>query len=137
LASRPGRRYTAPSPLRAAPAAAQSRTRPDETMKTTLAKLRWLPGFLYRHPVLTFVVMGATFILFGLTSVNLYMLLAANVGLVIEYGTQALADGALEQLADLLGSTVLATLLFLLFMLCERTLVRRLTGEALRGRGPE
>ena len=106
-------------------------------MKTTLAKVRWLPGFLYRHPGLTFVLMGATFILFGLTTVNLYMLLAANVGLVIEYGAQALADGALAQLADLLGSTALAILLFLLFMLCERTLVRRLTGEALRERGPD
>jgi len=106
-------------------------------MKTTLAKARRLPEFLYRHPALTFVLMGAAFILFGLTSVNLYMLIAANVGLVIEYGAQALADGALEQLVDLLGSTVLAILLFLLFMLCERTLVRRLTGEALRGRGPE
>jgi hypothetical protein len=46
----------------------------------------------------------------------------------------AIADGALEQLAQLLGSLVLSLLLYLLFALCDRTLVRRLTEKALRER---
>ena len=96
-----------------------------------------LPEFLFRHPWFTFVLMGAAFLLFGITSVNLYMLLAANIGLFVEYGTMVIADGALRQLAGLLGSGVLCMLFFLLFALCDRTLVRRLTEKPLRERDTE
>ena len=98
---------------------------------------RRLPEFLFRHPWLTFVLMGASFLLFGITSVNLYVLLAANINLVIDYGMMAVADGALQQLAQLLGSLALSLLFYLLFALCDRVLVRRLTEKALRERAAE
>ena len=97
-----------------------------------LANPRRLPDFLFRHPWLTFLLMGASFLLFGVTSVNLYVLLAANINLLLEYGTMAIADGALQQLAELLGSVGLCILFYALFALCDRTLVRRLTEKALR-----
>ena len=100
----------------------------------TRLNLRRTPDLLFRHPWLAFVLMGASFLLLGLTSVNLYMLLAANVGLFLEYGTMVIADGALRQLVGLLGSLVLCLFFFVLFVLCERTLVRRLTERALRER---
>jgi len=103
----------------------------------TRLNLRRMPDFLFRHPWLAFVLMGASFLLLGLTSVNLYMLLAANIGLFLEYGTMVIADGALRQLVGLLGSLVLCLLFFVVFALCERSLVRRLTEKALRGRGAD
>ena len=98
---------------------------------------RRVPDFLFRHPGLTFVLMGASFLLLGLTSVNLYMLLAANVGLFLEHGATVIADGALRQLAGLLGSLVLCLVFFVAFAVCERALVRWLTEKALRGRAAD
>src|SRR5262249_33675750 len=64
---------------------------------------RWI-DFLYGHPALTFVLMVAFFIFFGVTSVNLFVLLKMNIDLFIQYGLIVIADGALEQLFDLLTS---------------------------------
>ena len=86
----------------------------------------WL-DFLYRHSWLTFVLMGAFFLLFGFTSVNLFVLLKLNIELFLEYGLMVIEDGALEQLVDLIGSAYLSVLFFLLFKVCERILVERLT----------
>ena len=98
---------------------------------------RRVSDFLVRHPWLAFVLMGASFLLLGLTSVNLYMVLAANVALFLEHGTKVIADGALRQLAGLLASLVLCLVFFVAFALCERALVRRLTDKALRGRAAD
>jgi len=106
-------------------------------MTRLLLHARRLPDFLYRHPWLTFVLMGAAFILFGFTSVNLFMLFAANIRLFIDYGTMVIADGALTQLLDLLASALLSALFFLFFALCDRVLVRRLTEKGLRERPAE
>jgi hypothetical protein len=89
---------------------------------------RWLE-FLDRHPRLTFVLMGVFFLLFGLTSVNLFVLLKANIELFLEYGAMVIADGALEQLIDLVGSAYLSIVFYLLFKVCERVLVDRLTAR--------
>lgn len=86
----------------------------------------WL-DFLYRHTWLTFGVMGLSFLLFGFYSVNLFVLLKANIELILEYGMMALADGAAQQLAELLFAAYLSMLFFLGFKVCERILVTRLT----------
>jgi len=88
----------------------------------------WL-DFLYRHWWLTFVLMGAFFLLFGFTSVNLFVLLKMNIELFLQYGLVVIEDGALEQLVDLIGSAYLSILFFLLFKVCERVLVERLTAK--------
>lgn len=87
---------------------------------------RWL-DFLYRHAWLTFILMGLSFLLFGFYSVNLFVLLKANVELILEYGMMAMADGAAQQLAELLFAAYLSMLFFLAFKVCERVLVTRLT----------
>jgi hypothetical protein len=86
----------------------------------------WL-DFLYRHAWLTFILMGLSFLLFGFYSVNLFVLLKANIELVLEYGMMAMADGAAQQLAELLFAAYLSMLFFLAFKVCERILVARLT----------
>jgi hypothetical protein len=88
----------------------------------------WI-DFLFRRPRLTFALMGALFLLFGVTSVNLFVLLKANIDLFLEYGAMVIADGALQQLAELLGSAYLSMLFYLLFKVCERILVERLTAK--------
>lgn len=90
--------------------------------------------FLFRHPWLTYLLMGACFLSFGVTSVNLFILLMANVNLFIEYGATVIADGALQQLAELLGLACLSGMFYLVFAVCDRTLLRRLTERALRER---
>ena len=91
-----------------------------------LVRMDWI-YFLFRNPLLTFVLLGVFFLLFGLTSINLFFLLKANLYLFLEYGLMVIDDGALEQLAELLGSAYLSMLFWLLFRICERILVERLT----------
>jgi hypothetical protein len=88
--------------------------------------MRRCVDYLYRHMLLTFALMGAFFTLFGVTSVDLYFLLKANIGLFIEYGAMVIADGALRQLAELLCLVILSLAFFLLFAVCERILIKRL-----------
>ena len=88
----------------------------------------WI-DFLYARPKLTFMLMGVLFLLFGITSVNLFVLLKMNVDLFIQYGAMVIADGALEQLVDLIGSAYLSMVFYVLFKVCERVLVERLTAR--------
>jgi hypothetical protein len=88
----------------------------------------WL-DFLYGRAWLTFSLMVGFFLLFGITSVNLFVLLKMNIDLFIEYGTMVIADGALEQLVDLVGSAILSIVFYLLFKVCERLLVERLVAR--------
>ena len=77
--------------------------------------------------------MGAFFLLFGVTSVNLFVLLKMNIDLFLEYGLMVIEDGALQQLLELLGSAYLSMLFWLLFRLCERIIIERMIRARLRG----
>jgi len=89
--------------------------------------LRRFIEFLRRHPLLTFVLMGAFFLLSGITSINLYVVLKANIDLFRTYGAQVIEDGALRQLVEILGTAFFSILFFVLFVVCERIIVDRLT----------
>ncbi|MEO8674732.1 MAG: hypothetical protein ABI569_04085 [Casimicrobiaceae bacterium] len=89
---------------------------------------RWL-DFLYAHPWLTFVLMVAFFLCFGVTSVNLFVLLKMNIDLFVQYGLMVIEDGALEQLVDLIVSASLSIIFYLVFKVCERVLVEKLTAK--------
>ena len=89
-------------------------------------------GFLLRHPRLAFLLLGACFLSFGVTSVNLFVLLMSNINLFIEYGVMVIDEGALRQLAELLGLASLSGMFYVGFSVCDRTLLRRLTGGPLR-----
>jgi hypothetical protein len=85
--------------------------------------------YLFRHPRLTFALMGMFFLLFGVTSVNLFVLLKLNLDLFLEYGLMVIADGALQQLFELLGSAYLSMAFYVLWRVCERILVLRVTAK--------
>ncbi len=114
---------------------------PREHWSTRLGKLnralavpplprRWVE-FLYRHPKVTFALMGAFFLLFGFTSVNLFVVLKANIELFLEYGVMVIDDGALQQLIEIIGASYLSIVFYVLFKICERILIERLTGRPL------
>jgi hypothetical protein len=109
----------------------------ERPIPNILAIPRAAISFLFRHPWLTFLLLGACFLLFGVTSVNLFVLLMNNVNLFIEYGVMVIDDGALRQLAELVGLACLSGILYVGFAVCDRTLLRRLTGEVLRECGRE
>ena len=91
---------------------------------------RWVE-FLYWHPKVTFLLMGAFFLMFGFTSVNLFVVLKANVELFLEYGAMVIEDGALQQFVEVIGSSYLSIVFYVLFKACERILIERLTGKPL------
>jgi len=101
--------------------------------RETPRKAKAVPGhwiqFLFRRPKVTFVLMGVFFLLFGVSSVNLFVLLKLNLDLFLEYGLMVIADGALQQLLELVGSAYLSMLFYVLFRVCERVLVERLTAK--------
>jgi len=92
-------------------------------MRTRLIDVLW------KRRWLTFLLMGLFFLLFGAMTVNIFVLLKANIDLYLDYGTMVIADGALLQLAELIGYGYLSLLFYVLFKACEHILVTHLTGE--------
>ncbi len=92
-----------------------------------MSLLRHSMEFLRRNSLLTFLLMGAFFLLSGITSIDLYVVLKANLALFQKYGATVIEDGALQQLVEILGMVVLSILFFVLFVVCERVVVDRLT----------
>jgi len=87
----------------------------------------YLVNVLWKHPWLTFFLMGVSFLLFGVMTVNIFVLLKANIDLYLVYGRMVIADGALLQLAELIGFGYLSMIFYVLFKACEHVLVKHLT----------
>jgi hypothetical protein len=70
--------------------------------------------------------MGVFALIFGLVSLNIFMVLRANLGLIAEHGAMALLDGAFRQLLELLIYGYLAVIFYVLFKACEQVLVAKI-----------
>lgn len=88
-----------------------------------------LNTWLYRHAACTFLLMGASFIVFGVLSLNLIFLLKANIEAILEHGTMIIAEGAGRQFIELIAYGYLSLAFFVVFKCCEQILVRRLTEQ--------
>ena len=86
-----------------------------------------LYAFLLRLWWLTFILMGVSFVLFGLLTLNLLHTLGANLEFLGMHGVDAVRDGGLMQLFGLIVSGYLAAAFYVLFKLCEKVLVERLS----------
>jgi hypothetical protein len=86
----------------------------------------WLDRVVFARTWLTFVVMVLTFLVFGAGTLNLFLLLKANLELIAEHGMQALADGAARQFVELMVTALLSMAAYVLFKACEHKLVQRL-----------
>nr|WP_316638733.1 hypothetical protein [uncultured Roseateles sp.] len=86
----------------------------------------WFHHLVLSRRWATFLVMGLSFFAFGAGSLNLFYLLKANTALLAEHGWQALMDGGLQQLLELLLTGYLSLLAYLVFKVCEYRLVHAL-----------
>ena len=74
------------------------------------------------HLWLTFVVLGLSFLAFGAGTLNLGLLLMANVQLLRDDGWQAVGDGALRQLCELGLTGYLSIAAYVVLKTCEHRL---------------
>jgi hypothetical protein len=81
--------------------------------------------WLVRRYLVTYVLMVALFLVFGLLSLDLVKYVSANANYLLEYGLDALWDGGLHQLIELVVTAFFAVLAYLGFKLCEHALVER------------
>jgi hypothetical protein len=88
---------------------------------------RWFHRTVLSRRGPAFIVMGLAFFGFGVGTLNLFMLLKANAELFAGYGWQAVLDGGLQQLAELLLTGYVSLVCYLVFKSCEYTLVRHLS----------
>ncbi|MEO7242054.1 MAG: hypothetical protein ABIW85_04025 [Variovorax sp.] len=82
--------------------------------------------FLWRYWWLAFVLMGITFVLFGLVTLTLLHMLGANIELLAAHGIDAVRDGGLRQFVELVVSGYFGAACYVVFKLCEKLLVERL-----------
>jgi hypothetical protein len=87
---------------------------------------QWFRRAVLAHRGRAFLVMVAAFLAFGAGTVNLIMLLAANLRLIAAHGWIALGDGALRQLLELLLTALASLAAYVVFKACEYRLVRGL-----------
>ncbi len=88
---------------------------------------RWFRGTLLRRRWLCFLVLCLGFATFGVGTYNLFNLLKLNLELIAQHGVMALMDGALQQLAELVGTLIVSMAAYLVFKACEHSLVHGLT----------
>lgn len=82
------------------------------------------PAWLRRHRGACFGLMVVAFLGFGWLTLDLVRVLSANAGFLRDHGWQAVRDGGLLQLLELLGTSVAAMAAWLLFKLCETVLLQ-------------
>ncbi|MDI9846984.1 hypothetical protein QM467_02790 [Rhodoblastus sp. 17X3] len=78
------------------------------------------------HWLTTFLLMGVFSFLGALASVNIFVMLDANVRFLSAHGAMAVMEGALTQLGQLLASGLFALAMYLGFKACERVLVEKI-----------
>jgi hypothetical protein len=88
-----------------------------------------LYAFLSRRWAVTFFLMGVSFVLFGLVTLNLLHTLSANLEFLSSYGADAIREGGLWQLVGLIVSGYAAAACYVFFKLCEKVLVERLAAR--------
>jgi hypothetical protein len=86
---------------------------------------RWLLARRWR----VFIAMGLSFFVFGACSLNLFYLFKANASLLLEHGWMALADGGARQLLELLFTGYVSMAAYLVFKVCEYSLVHWLIDD--------
>ena len=83
--------------------------------------------FLLQRWWLAFLLMGVSFVAFGLMTLNLLHTLGANFEFLSMYGLDAVRDGGLLQLLQMVVSGYFAAASYVIFKVCEKVLVERMT----------
>jgi hypothetical protein len=78
----------------------------------------------------TFILLGLAFLCFGAGTLNLFVLLRANAVLIAAHGWQAIMDGGLRQLVELLLTGYASVAAYVVLKVCEFALVRQIVSGA-------
>ena len=89
----------------------------------------WFQRVVLRRVWLCFAVMGISFIAFGAGTLNLIYVAQANANLLLEHGWQAMVDGGLLQLAEILLTGYASLAAYIVFKACEHSLAHRFIAE--------
>jgi hypothetical protein len=87
-----------------------------------------LKRILTFHWLSTLLLMALFALVFGLSTLNLFIMVEANFSLIARHGSMALLDGGLRQLGELAGYGLVALAAYLLLKACEKVLVERILG---------
>ena len=90
---------------------------------------RWFHRVVLARLWATYLCLGISFFLFGAGTLNIVCRLRANTDLLWTHGWQAVMDGGLQQLAELLLTGYLAMAAYIIFKACEYRLVNWLKEE--------
>ena len=89
--------------------------------------------FLLRRWWLAFILLGLSFVVGGLLTLNLLYTLSANFEFLQMYGVDAVREGGLMQLFGMVVSGYFAAACYVVFKLCEKVLVERLAVDKNEG----
>jgi len=93
---------------------------------------RWFNEVVLSRRWATFIVLGLAFFCFGAGTLNLFVLLRANAALIAAHGWQAIMDGGLRQLLELLLTGYASVAAYVVLKVCEYALVRQIASGAAR-----
>lgn len=85
--------------------------------------------YLARSPLVALIAMTLCFLMFGYFSVNIFVILQANIDLINRFGLQALADGAAIQLLAIVLSAFASVIFYSAWKVCERLIVDWVTKD--------
>ena len=94
-----------------------------------MAPRAWFRRVVLARPWLAFVVMVLSFCAFGVGTLKLFHLLAANGRFLLDYGWDAVLEGGLRQLLELLLNGFLAMAAYVVFKACEHRLSHWLSDD--------
>lgn len=81
---------------------------------------------LNQHSVVTvLLIAGLLIVIFAYATLNLFQMSMANIAFLREHGWEAVMEGALWQLGEIVASAIIAMLTYIGFKICESDLVRR------------
>lgn len=86
-----------------------------------------LYSFLLRRWWIAFILLGLSFVAGSLLTLNLLHTLGANFDFLWMYGADAVRDGGLRQFVEMAISGYLAAAFYVVFKVCEKVLVERLS----------
>jgi hypothetical protein len=91
---------------------------------------RWLQRWVFCSRWRTYGLMGVAFFAFGVSTLNLFELVRANAGLIIEHGTMGIFLGGGRQFVELVLTGYGGILSYLVFKACEYTLTHWLVDKS-------
>lgn len=79
--------------------------------------------YLFNHPVGTFLLLMISGLTFGVMTLNIFRMIAANWNFIATYGVTALREGGLEQAIELTLTGMASMVVYLVFKFCEQILI--------------